>query len=167
MQIPVCDIDARGRDVRFDLEHGQAVQAASSVLEAPVSALVAELHFSAQGTRVQVEGTVDAQAPRVCERCGEDMVLRVHAPVELVYVPEAQQADQDRDLQAEELDIGWYADGVIDPVDVLSEALALALPERVACDTVACDTRTHDLLAARGQAGDPAHSAFAALKHLT
>jgi uncharacterized metal-binding protein YceD (DUF177 family) len=65
-------------------------------------------------------------------------------------------------LSEEEMDVGWYAAGAIEVGDVLSEALALALPTRVTCsDDAACDARTASLLTAEV---DPEQSPFAVLR---
>jgi uncharacterized metal-binding protein YceD (DUF177 family) len=165
MRIAVDGIPAPGRVVDVALSTTWARQAAERALEAPALRLGGQItvHAPEALRRVRVEVRVNAAAVRACDRCGEDTELDVVAEGSLTYHPEEQgpKAEEVR-LSEEEMDVGWYAEGQIDVADVLSEALALALPSRVTCvDAAACDARTAALLAA---ARDPDMSPFAALR---
>jgi uncharacterized metal-binding protein YceD (DUF177 family) len=73
----------------------------------------------------------------------------------------------DQELSQDELELGWYDDGRLQVEDVLSETLALALPERLVClATEGCDKRTAALLASAQVEAPSGHPGFAALKNL-
>ena len=116
----------------------------------------------------EATGEVMASAICVCERCSEEFELAVTAPVQLTYVPVVTQGTSgERELAETELDLGWYSDGRIAVSDIISEALALALPERTIClDVEGCDKRTAALLAAARMDAPTGHPGFAALKDL-
>lgn len=127
-----------------------AAAVVASALEGDLSAIDLRLVFIAVGEKVTVEGVVRLDAVTACARCGEDAPLHIDAPVRLVYVPETESDADSRELSAEELELGWYRGGVIEPLDVLSEAVALVNPDRVECaDAIACDARATALLASQ------------------
>jgi len=165
VRIVVDDIQSTPREVRAGLSDAWAARAAEVALEAPLTALAVALRFEERSGVVFVTGEVTAEARRTCDRCGEEVALVVSGGVDLAYVPAGDRRTGEVELGAGDLDVGWFADGVIDAGDVLSEAIALALPNRVVCtDVEACEVRTSALL----QAGEepPGHPGFAALKDL-
>lgn len=173
MRIDVQNIPADGQSVRLDGAVGWAADAARRALEADASELSGELLFVRAGDGVRVTGQVRTGAVRVCERCAEEVALTFDLPVDLTYVARdvlaAADADEETEVELEsaELDVSFYDDGQIDVADVICEAIALAMPPRVACaDVPACDTRTNALLAERGKAGEAGHPAFRVLKGL-
>ena len=107
-----------------------------------------------------------------CDRCGEPVEVQLESAETLRYQPDAPGSGgpsdpEEVELSEDELDVGWYTDGTLSLADVVSEAIALALPMRNACeDTAGCDARTAKLLeGASEQAGG--HPGFAALKNWT
>ena len=91
-----------------------------------------------------------ASADATCDRCGEPTRLVADVDTALLYAPTESEGlafEGEIELDADELDVGWYTEGLIDLGEVLQEALTLALPARVVCaDTEACDKRTDALL---------------------
>lgn len=165
LRIVVENIPENGLDVRIDTSSDWAVEAAQVALEGSVQSVSGEARVSRRGARARVEGHLEAAALGVCARCGEDVELALSAEVDLAYVPVAKEGDEEQELEAEDLDVGWYAGGALELGDVICEALSLALPPRVSCaDEPACDARTAALLAAEGKSGEPGHPGFAALK---
>ncbi len=172
MRVRVDTIPPEGQTITAGDETGWAVRAAHDAVEGEVQAVRATLQIHATGhghatVRVQAE----TRYTTVCDRCGEDLHRHLHTTVDLAYQPAGtglrQQADDEGlQLEEDELDVGWYEDGSLALADVLTEALALALPSRTLCeDQAGCDARTDALLAAaRGE--QPGHPAFAALKNL-
>lgn len=116
--------------------------------------------------RVTVAGHLSASATCVCERCGEGFPLTVESNLELVYVPSGStQEHSDRELGENDLDVGWYDEGILNISDVISEALALSLPERLIClEVEGCERRTTALLASARADASTGHPGFASLK---
>lgn len=171
MRIPVEGIPATGREIGFGLREGWALDAAGRSLDHTPTTLdgTFELHRANKRGLVRIDVKVRAGAPVGCDRCGEAVDLVVDEELTLLYAPEEQGGASydggELELQADDLDIGWYAEGQIDLADVLREAVALSLPTRVTCaDIPSCDRRTDALLAApAASAGSSAFAALAAL----
>lgn len=172
MRIRVDDIPSGGQRVQVGLEVPWAADAAELALEARPTALHARFVISPPGPRRAVPVTLQASAsaPGSCDRCSEDLLVHVELDSTLDFLPEPTSGpdrdDPEVELAEDELDVGWYRDGHLSLPDILSEALALALPSRTVCDDeAACDARTEALLAA-SRADTGGHPAFAALKDL-
>ncbi|MFT7520459.1 MAG: uncharacterized metal-binding protein YceD (DUF177 family) [Kiritimatiellia bacterium] len=168
MQISVHTISDGGIDIPVQLEQSWAAAVATTVLETPALGLSGLLHFRLRGRSVQVSGSVSSRGMRTCQRCNAEVEAVVNTDVDLAYVPSSHMASGGADIQlsAGDLDVGWYYDGVIVVDDVLSEALTLALPDRIICTNVpACDARISNLLASAGDS-QARESTFAALKTL-
>ena len=171
MRVPVNGIPAAGITHTIERRHDWACEAASQALDGPVEVLEGELTLQPASDRglVSVSGRISASREATCDRCGEPCVRGADVNVRLLYAPEARDDESfdggEIELEAEQLDLGWYADGALDLGSVLGEALALELPARIHCaNTVECDKRTADLLATAGTSGEAGHPAFAALR---
>ena len=143
MRIAVATIPGEGRELPIDSTVDWAVAAAHTALEASPQSLSGTLRLSRENRTVHAQGNATAVAPRHCARCGEAFLLAVDATIDLTYMPESNPSDEvERELDLNELDVGWYREQHIDTGDILSEALALAMPTRLVCDaTAACDAR--------------------------
>ncbi|MFK7929635.1 MAG: DUF177 domain-containing protein [Myxococcota bacterium] len=165
MRIAIDTIPDDGVHVDLTAELPWAVDAATSVIESAVSVLHGHLHVERRGTSARVRGSVSAAGQRICERCGESTALTLSSEPDLDYVPaeDVPPGHTEVRLAAGDLDIGWFQAGILDLSDVLSEALALALPPRIACsDTPPCDARVAAMLEA--QSGPSDDHPFAALR---
>lgn len=168
MRIAIDTIPEDGVRVDVQSDLPWATDAASFVLEASPQTLGGELHVVKRASFVEVRGAIQATCQRTCERCGEPATLAIDSDVDLTYVPaeDAPSGHAEVRLGEGDLDVGWFSAGVIDCSDVLSEALALALPPRIACaDTDSCDSRVAALLQTQPGSGDD--HPFAALRQLT
>ena len=175
MQLVVESLSVKGFEVRLEVAAGVdvgqpevwAVEAAKAALEAPVSGLsgVLRVERARPGVRVTPVG-VRVATVRPCDRCGADAPLTLQPEEVLSYQAiEHAPKDDERELSSEELDVGWFHDGVLDMADVLGELLVLSLPARVVCDDVAaCDAAMALPVEAEATTGHPAFAAFAALK---
>ena len=77
------------------------------------------------------------------------------------------QVEEELELGDGDLNVGWFYEGKLDLSHVLEEAIALALPSRVACkDASACDNRTESMIKKVSDLPESGHPAFAALKNL-
>ena len=168
MRIAIESIPDDGVYVDVQSDTAWAIAVASAVLETTAATLQGQLHVTQKGGAVRVRGEVSTSGDRVCERCGESTTLQVSASPDLAYVP-ADHAPTGHDevgLSPGGLDVGWFSGGAIDLTDVMSEALALALPTRIVCaNTPECDERVSNLLEAQQGSGDD--HPFAALRQLT
>lgn len=169
MRIPVEGIPDAGRRVDFTLHTEWAEQAATEALDGRPDALTGHLLLTIASKRqglVRIDTTFDAHASADCDRCTEPCDLHLDETMSLLYAPEESGGDAfdggELDLVADDLEVGWYADGHIVATDVLREAMTLALPSRILCtDTAQCDMRTEAMLAA--QAAGVGHPAFGVL----
>ncbi len=144
MRIVVEELSVKGFDVAFSKADGWASASAGEALEGDVVALTGQMRLErspravAKGQGVVVQVDADARVRRPCDRCGRDTEFDVAAHERMVFVPtgtdvEGTPAAGERELDEDELDVGWFSDGVLLTEDVLSEALVLNAPPRVSC----------------------------------
>lgn len=83
----------------------------------------------------RVAGTVRTTLELDCGRCLEPFPLPVESPFELRYVPraEAAAAEPEREIAEDDLSTAFYADGVLDLMDLMREQFQLALPMKPLC----------------------------------
>ncbi len=167
MKILVEGIPAAGREIAFGLGDAWAMDAATVALDAAPERLTGKFELRRASTKgvVVVDVKAEAGAGSTCDRCGEPVDRAAVVDVRLLYAPEekgsAAYDGGELELEAEDLDLGWYREGELDLGDVLREALTLALPTRTTCaDVPGCDKRTDALLGATRASSDP----FAALR---
>jgi len=170
MRVVVAGIPAAGRVVPFGMHTDWAVEAASVALDGAPERLEGEmmLELASDEGLVRVTGTAEARRPATCDRCGEPCDRVVAVDLSLLYAPEARVDEAfdggEVELDADDLDLGWYTGGALRLRDVLQEALALELSPTIRCaDVDECDKRT-DALLASADAGEPGHPALAALR---
>jgi len=165
MELRIDRLPPDGRKVSLS-QDTEWVAAAS----ADADSFRADLTIRGRRERVRVDVTGEVTVSGACERCGEPVAFSAPLDQVLSYVPEGHGAGEGEvELDEQDLDVGWYADGVLQLGDVVSELVALALPSRLACaDESACDARVAAMLASHGSAGDPEVNAspFAVLKDL-
>lgn len=162
MKILVDGLPSGGRQVELGPRDEWAVAAATEALDGAPVRLVGRIDVTRASQKgvVQVDVDVDAATAAVCDRCGDPCERGSHPVVRLLYAPEekgsAAYDGGEIELEAADLDVGWYVDGHLDLGDVLREALALELPTRTVCaDSAGCDSRTDALLSATRPASGP------------
>lgn len=172
MRIVVAGIPSTGRVVEFGMRDDWAREAAEVALDGPPTELTGELlvQRASDDGLVKVSGTARAARPATCDRCGEAADRVVDIDVSLLYAPESRGRGDDPfdggelELDADDLDLGWYSGGQIRLRDVLQEALSLEVSPQIRCaDVGECDKRT-DALLADATSGEPGHPALAALR---
>jgi uncharacterized metal-binding protein YceD (DUF177 family) len=166
VRVQVDRIATAGEEVVVDGTKEWAVTAATQALESAPTVLSGTLELNRDGRKVHVGGKIKAVRIRACDRCGQPVSQSIEAKPDLVYYPAPGNPTDEAELMVEELDIGWFEKGALDLTSVLSETLALSLPNRTLCeDTEACDLRTNALF--KSEAGDSAgHPGFAALEQM-
>ncbi|MEQ1503136.1 MAG: DUF177 domain-containing protein [Myxococcota bacterium] len=177
MKIAIESLPVAGREIRFGRADGWAAEAAAQALDRPAERLEGriDLKRASQSGVVVVDVSVTAAAPTTCDRCGEPCELAVSVDTRLLFAPgtpeagpeseafdgislgtDSQESSAELELRSDDLDLGWYKDGELVLGDVLSEALALAVPPKVVCaDSAECDRRTDALLATAKVADGP------------
>ena len=86
--------------------------------------------------RFRLEGTVRAELELPCSRCLEPFRMPVDATFSLRYLPASAMTnanDQEREVEAEDLETSYYHDDQIDLNELLREQFYLALPMKPLC----------------------------------
>lgn len=83
----------------------------------------------------RVTGTVRGALELECGRCLEPFPLPVESAFELRYVPQAEAAgtDAEREITEDDLTTAFYAEGMLDVMDLMREQFQLALPMKPLC----------------------------------
>jgi uncharacterized protein len=81
---------------------------------------------------VFIRGRLDSTVPQVCGRCLESLPVRVHADVDLRFVPRPATGDA-VELAADDLDLCFYDADQIDLRGVIESETTLALPMKPLC----------------------------------
>ena len=107
----------------------------------------AELTLSNHNTRVQVEGTQMTKIQLNCDVCAADVEVSFEGDLKLSYLPansptpdlipknkkDLEKINDLISLEEEELDVGWYYDGVLDVGVVLTEYLLISKATIIQC----------------------------------
>lgn len=166
MRIVVASIPDAGTAVEASITDPWVVQGIERGLGVEPTSATLSWRVTARGEEVLVAGTMRVEGSATCERCGEQVHLVLADDTELRYAPRAaaHATAEEVELDADDLDIGFYEGGALHLSDVVAEAVALALPARITCaDTIGCEERTAALLATQGSEGPQGHPAFAIL----
>jgi uncharacterized protein len=84
--------------------------------------------------RFRLEGTVRTELELSCSRCLEPFRMPVDVEFDLRFVPEsAMSTEDDRAIEADDLETSYYRDDQIDLNDLLREQFYLALPMKPLC----------------------------------
>ncbi|MBN2800149.1 MAG: DUF177 domain-containing protein [Deltaproteobacteria bacterium] len=149
-------IEDHGYTLTVENPSAREAEVIAAAMECVLSRVAVRLRFESEKGIVTVTGSLSAAGISTCVRCGADTEVVVEGPVALTYVKEPEETGESRELTEEEMDLGWYSEGTLEPLDVLSEAVALALPDRLVCvDSLACEARAQALLAAQDAGPEP------------
>ena len=166
MRINVANIRDRGQEVHISPNAEWCLELIGRLVGGEAQSCSGDLTFFRHRKEVTVKGNLLTCFQCLCERCGDDLTLNLTVPISFKYVPSGQ-IEVERELTETELDVGWYDDGAIELSDVISEGLALGIPDRVICLNVeGCDIRTAALLASAHTEVSTGHPGFASLKNL-
>jgi uncharacterized protein len=84
--------------------------------------------------RFRLSGTTSTELELPCSRCLEPFRLPVEAPFDQRFLPaSALDAEGEREVQDEDVDISYYRDDQIDLNELLREQFYLALPMKPLC----------------------------------
>lgn len=90
------------------------------------------LHATREGERVELVGEVTAVVGFECDRCLAALSVPVEQSFDLLYVPPLSTQDE-RELEVDDLSIGFYQGEAIDADDLVREQIELALPMARLC----------------------------------
>ena len=90
------------------------------------------LQIDPDGVEVFVHGVVAATVPQTCSRCLESFPARIDAPVDVRLVPRPATADN-MELGADDLDVDFYENDLLDLDRVVETETTLALPMKPLC----------------------------------
>jgi uncharacterized protein len=132
MEIKVADIPEEG--LKLDLAYeasdfeglGEEVRVSS-----PVKAVFSLKKIE---TTVYLAGDMEADVELACSRCGKPFEVHMTAQLKLDMVPmESLSREEERELQAGDLEVEFYKNGIIDIKDFLREQILLQVPMKPLC----------------------------------
>jgi uncharacterized protein len=91
-----------------------------------------ELQISPDGADVVVQGRLTATVPQMCGRCVESFPARVDVNVDVRLMPRPATSDP-VELGADDLDVDFYVDDLLDLNRVVETETTLALPMKPLC----------------------------------
>ncbi|MGH9405027.1 MAG: YceD family protein [Terriglobia bacterium] len=87
------------------------------------------------GTDIRIHGVVATLVEAKCDRCANPVALPVEQSFDLLYRPLAATArEEDVEIPADELDVGFYSGEGVNLTEVVKEQIILALPMKVVCN---------------------------------
>jgi uncharacterized metal-binding protein YceD (DUF177 family) len=134
MKVVLDGLPPEGRTLSGGLDDAWFFEAVRVTVGAKPRALSAELHVARVGAeKFQVTGTLSIVWHVSCDRCVRVLRSRLEGPLDLTYQRGSLPTDEDLELAAGDLDIGWIEGGSLVLADVVSEQVSLWLPDRQLC----------------------------------
>lgn len=133
MRILLDSIPDDGLKVHADERAPWAVGAVEMGLGGAPDGFSFDLRVSRIEDHVRVSGDGSASGVLTCDRCGEPVKVSLSGPVDLYYAPDSYLKGPDSELGADDLDIGWFDGEGLELADVVTEQVALWMPDRVRC----------------------------------
>lgn len=125
-----------------------------------IERLEATVALEADGDAVTAEGTLSAEIVQSCAVSGDDLPVTISEPLALRFVPETASAEEEVELEQEELDQIPYTGTAFDLGEAVAQSLALAI------DPYATGPNAERVREEKGLAGEEASGPFAALAAL-
>ena len=147
MKIYVHQIPVNGRTHTISHQDTWVQEEIEKALEGTLLECQAEITLCNHNHQVHVEGTIKSKIQISCDICGEDIEIRFDGNINLIYVPAnsikpnlvpKNKKDLDKiqemlSLKKEDLEVGWYYDGVLDLGVVITEYLLINKDSIVQC----------------------------------
>jgi len=92
-----------------------------------IGSLEATLTLTADGDTIAARGKLDAKIVQSCAVSGDDLPVSVAEKVDLRFVPEQEIADEELELESDDLDEIPYAGHTFDVGEAVAQSLALAI----------------------------------------
>jgi len=134
MKVVLDGLPPDGKACAGALDDKWLFDAARQALEAKPRELSAALHVRKESKdRFRVTGELAVSWRTSCDRCVRPLTGHLEGAVDLLYQRGKMSDGEEVDLEAEDLDLGWVEGGSLDLGDVVSEQVALWLPDRILC----------------------------------
>ncbi|GBD99872.1 hypothetical protein BMS3Abin07_01918 [bacterium BMS3Abin07] len=129
MKLKVFDITEEGYELNLSEDIVLNEQYAQKI---PVEA---HLKLYRDGASVIITGYIDTETVLECSRCLETFNNGLRADVNIMYLPSKESGlmDERHKLSNEELNTGFYSEGLIDVSDLVSEQVSLNIPIKPLC----------------------------------
>jgi DUF177 domain-containing protein len=169
MEIRVADIPEEGLKLELAYEASDFEGLGDEVrVSSPVQAFFSLKKIE---TTVYLTGGMEADIELACSRCGKPFGVHMSAQFKLDLVPaESLPREEERELQAGDLEVEFYKNGIIDFKDFLREQVLLQVPMKPLCTEDCrglCQYCGQDLNLAQCECEPPAgHPGLAGLKDL-
>lgn len=92
-----------------------------------IERLEADVTLTPDGDAIDADGTLVADIVQSCAVSGDDLPVEVREPIVLRFVPEAQPAEEEVELEEDELDEIAFTGHVFDLGEAVAQTLALAI----------------------------------------
>ena len=125
-----------------------------------IKRLEARADLQADGDAVVAEGRLGADIVQTCAVSGEDLPVTIDEPLDLRFVPAREIAEEEIELEEEELDEIPFSGHVFDLGEAIAQSLALAI------DPYAVGPQAERVRREKGLSGEEASGPFAALAAL-
>jgi uncharacterized protein len=132
MDIKVADIPVEGLNIELAEESPEFEALDEDIrVTGPVRA---RLSLKKVGVTVYLTGSIDATLELVCSRCGGSFKFPANAELKLDLNPvETVSREDEKELQAGDLEVEFYKDGIIGLTDFIREQLLLLVPMKPLC----------------------------------
>jgi uncharacterized protein len=178
LQIKLAEIPAEGKSYHYSSQSGELTH----VLNDLVSDKSFDISFNIRpiGNIYEIKGSVQANLPRVCSRCGWDIEIPVNKQISELILPKAEEAKGDAHVKSgsladapEDMAVVFVSEGVLDAAEFAHEMVAISDPTYPDCGKSDCENllevqRKMQALAAEASeaVGSPKANPFDILKSL-
>jgi len=132
MVIKVADIPVEGLKVELS-EDAEALGGLGDDIR-PSGPVKGVFSLKLTGDTVFVSGKVSAAVELDCSRCGKAFIRQVKADLAVDLNPvEALAGEEEKELHAGDMEVGFYSGGEVDLTALLAEQIALNLPMKPLC----------------------------------
>jgi DUF177 domain-containing protein len=132
MVIKVADIPVEG--LKVEISEGPEALGDLGGDVRPSGPVKGIFSLSLAGETVVVSGEVEAVVELDCSRCGKAFTTEVKARLDVDLNPvEALAGEEEKELHAGDMDVGFYSGGEVDLAALMSEQIALNLPMKPLC----------------------------------
>lgn len=127
MKITVSEIPEEG----IELELKESLTLEPYNFLSPVHA---SIRIDKRETEVIVRGVIKGEVEQQCSRCVKNFSMSITAPIDVIYHPaEDIQREEHHELLTDELDTGFYKNGILDTDDLIREQFLLNMPMKPLC----------------------------------
>ena len=157
---PIDRRNIKSDPVRLVADHAERSALAKRFGLVAIERLEAEVSLGDDGDAVTAEGRLSADIVQTCAVSGEDLPVSIAEPLALRFVPAGEVADEEVELDEEELDEIPFTGNAFDLGEAVAQSLALAI------DPYATGPQAERVRQEKGLGEEQASGPFAALAAL-